>query len=499
MGEKRYLFLLVIFLFSFLMAAHQVSLLETSSVDEDVTHLYNLSVNNTDGLNNNITQVNITFDSNFSFLASSQGSDAGGDVLFVNGSTVLSWSNYSNHLILNQTNNFYFWFNATVSYPGSYNLTIQTVNSTSVVENLISIEVNDTSAPDVSFINLASFGNYSDILVLNVSVSDFSSVDSVIFNLTNSTGLSNLSFIASNIGNSWNASLNTSQFSEGIYNISVLANDSNGFLNESERVFNLTFDNTAPTGSYSCDDASPNVGDTINCTCSPIDSLSGINSAQTSYTESPSTSSIGSFTITCTFEDNAGNSGNASTSYTVSSSTGGSSGGSSSSKNFWSSTFVLDEGDLDDGYNIELSRKQRMKVMVDSEIHYIGVVEISDGEATINITSEPIQIKLLEGEAKKVDATGDDFYDLLIKLNRIEGNDANLTVTEINEAVPEASESSSGSLESGATGVEESHDNSFLDEEGSSSKFGLILVIILFVLAISYYLFKSRNFKISSF
>ena len=129
------------------------------SINEDVGFIYNISVNNTDaGQTANITQVNITFLSNtFSFIASSNGTDAAST--FTNTSSVLSWTNTSTYLI-NGSQWKYFWFNATASTPGNYNITITTVNGTQAYYYNISVRVNDTTAPVVAIVTPVSFGNY---------------------------------------------------------------------------------------------------------------------------------------------------------------------------------------------------------------------------------------------------------------------------------------------------------------------------------------------------
>ena len=487
MVEKRALLLIGIFLLGFVLAVH-VILPSSFSVNEDVTNLYNISVNNSDvGQDANITQVNITLPSSFTFLDDSNATEVVSS--FTNTSTVLSWTNSSFYLV-NGSGLIYFWFNASAATPGVYNLTVVTLNSTGTSSSNISVTVNDTTAPNVTFVNPIIRSNLSGSIILNVSVNDSSTVDTVIFNLTNSSGVQNASFTASNVSDLyWNATLNTSQFPEGIYNISVLANDSVNNLNNSEFVFNLTIDNTDPTATYSCDDSSANVGQTINCTCTPSDSLSGVDSSATSFTSAPSTSGVGTFTLTCTFADNAGNTGNQTTTYTVSSSGGGSSGGSSSS--FWSKTFVINDDDFEEGHSQELSEKQRMKVTIDSETHYVGVVDIIGDEAVINITSDPIQITLDVGEDAKVDATNDSRYDLYIKLNGINNSKANLTVESINEPVPSGAGPTTASEDEGPVTEETPSESSGV--KGDTNTTGIAIAVIVVLGGVAYFVLKRKK------
>ncbi|RLJ01675.1 MAG: hypothetical protein DRP10_03525 [Candidatus Aenigmatarchaeota archaeon] len=84
-------------------------------------------------------------------------------------------------------------------------------------------------------------------------------------------------------------------------------------------------DTTAPTISFSCTPTSVYVGETITCSCSATDNLDP--NPQVSYTAHPSTSSVGTFTTTCTAIDSAGNKNSKSISYTVRSKPSGGGGG----------------------------------------------------------------------------------------------------------------------------------------------------------------------------
>ncbi|MEK6760350.1 MAG: PGF-pre-PGF domain-containing protein [Nanoarchaeota archaeon] len=250
------------------------------------------------------------------------------------------------------------WFNASAPTPGMYNITIRffTNDSGSGMgnETNFTIIVNDTTAPSVvnftynssdTKIRTISYANVSGSVVINVSVVDngnfsltlgssareITYVNVSVFNATG--GNWNASYMASNLssfawnGNYWNVTINTAQFPDGTYNISIWANDSNGNFN-STNISLVTFDNTAPTASVVCSGSSGSTvhtGDVVTCTCSPSDSTSGVNSTATSITANPSTSSTGTFTETCNFADQSGNTASASDTYTVEQSPSGSS------------------------------------------------------------------------------------------------------------------------------------------------------------------------------
>lgn len=177
---------------------------------------------------------------------------------------------------------------------------------------------------------------------INVSIFDATiGVQSVIINITNSSGGQNGTFIATREGSTDNfvvANLNTSQFPDGEYNLTIYANDTLGNLNNSAVVQRVTFDNTPPSiSSFTCTPNPVVEQETITCTCSATDSLSGLNasygSSGVSFTANPSTTQTGSsFQTSCSTQDKAGNTASTTTTYEVQSSGSGgrSSGGSSS-------------------------------------------------------------------------------------------------------------------------------------------------------------------------
>ena len=147
------------FLFSinFISAGHIVNATGagiTFYVLEDVPFKFNITVNNTDfgatGTASNITRVNVTLPSSFSFNPPTNRTSV--NASFSNISNVLSWLNSTPYLI-NATNLFvYFEFNATALTPGTYNLSVRTLNATETYyfETNLTVVVNDTNAPVVT-------------------------------------------------------------------------------------------------------------------------------------------------------------------------------------------------------------------------------------------------------------------------------------------------------------------------------------------------------------
>jgi hypothetical protein len=235
-------------------------------------------------------------------------------------------------------------------------------------------------------------------------------------------------------------------------------------------------DTTAPTVTFTCSPLSVTVGVVITCTCSGSDSGSGVDT--TSYTANPSTSAGGTFITTCTVTDISRNSASSSVSYTVLSS------GGSSTPSFWIHTYIVndEEFEQEQGYTKEILKRERFEVSVSDETHYVGVVDLSSTTATINITSNPIQVILDIGEDIRIDLSNDGFYDLYVFLNDIINEEANLTVKSIYEEIPkgEGPVETSGEIVSGKEIVKEIE-----GKEGEKVDYWwiwLILAIIILIL-----------------
>ncbi|MEK6844037.1 MAG: PGF-pre-PGF domain-containing protein [Nanoarchaeota archaeon] len=230
----------------------------------------------------------------------------------------------------------YYTVNASI-WNGTALIYTSTANSTVI---LIDNNVNVNTTVLTSGTN-HSVKSSSGNLTLNVSIPDLvvSTIDNVRFNIVNLTGGVNSSVVASREGTGvyWSVNINTSHFSDGKYNITIEANDTLGNVNSSANGTSTTplksviFDNTKPTGTFSCTPSPVVRGDTLICTCNPSDATSGVDTS--SYTTNPSTANTGTYTTTCAITDKASNSVTLSAEYTVEGTGGGassSSGGGSS-------------------------------------------------------------------------------------------------------------------------------------------------------------------------
>jgi len=488
--------LVVIFSMVFIFAAHTVTP-TNFYIEEDNQTIFNITINNNDtGGAANITQINITIPSVCTFVTGTNNTNDtvinNGDT-FTNTTNVLSWTNFStNGFVLGSETVRDFSFNLTCSIHGNHNIVVTTLNATGTFSTTLTVEVNSThTAPNVTTPSApVNYGNYSGNLLLNFSIEDgFGEISYVFFNVTNASNTENGTFVASNYTTTqWNATIDTTQYPDGTYNITVWANDTVGNMNKSVTIHTLTFDNTKPvvgaltsvsatTSSVSFSSAVSDATTDVSSSACTVDRGGATITGTGTRTISESGLDCGhtyEYTVTCT--DSAGNNNYATASFKTSL-CGGSGSSSGPSATTWTSTYAVSSEQFTEGYTKELSSKNRMKFKIGNVYHHVGVKSITATKATIEIASDPLEIILEVGQDAKVDLDEDGVYDLYVVLNGIENNKADLTVQSLDEVVPEGEDVVT------TTGEIVIDDEEVVEEEGFDN-WGIIVIIIL-VLAVA--------------
>ena len=225
-----------------------------SANDTGDTNLVNITLNNTQGASasGNISQVNFTLPSAFTYITQTNGSSNithfPSEFIFTEATRTLSWSNFTYALINESVNMTSFWFNFSVNTPGWYNITLSVMNGTGgdsfTNYSNITIEINDTAVPEIVAANITSVTSESyerGTLLLNVSIFDYGTMCSVNFTITNSSESINATYNARLFQYYRNFTL-----SDGEYNYTAYAQDLSGAVNTTA---NLSFiiDTTVPT------------------------------------------------------------------------------------------------------------------------------------------------------------------------------------------------------------------------------------------------------------
>ena len=199
-----------------------------------------------------------------------------------------------------------------------------------------------------------------------------------------------------------------------------------------------------------------------------------------------------SYTYTVTCDDHAGNTGSASGSFLTSACSGSSgSGGSGSggSGATWSNTYSEDDEELGTKGPVskQLADNDRVKVKINNEAHHVGITGLTTTIATIEVASNPQTAALSIGDSRRFEITGDNYYDLLVTLNGISNNKANLTIASINEEVTLETEGTEQELEEDATRVAEE------GSEEKKRKLWLWIVIIVVLVGIAVGVAKAKK------
>jgi hypothetical protein len=524
--------------------------LNQTTTGEQGARIFNFTINTT-YFGTNVTDINISLwnalNYSLQFYSTTTGSNGtgntscGSDALCridfaqwgTNQNQVLRWN--GSLMLLNSTGTSlmtasYFWFNATAmpgTKPGLYNITIRVHYNNSAIalgpgvaydDINISIKINDTLKPNITrtgtttdgkfnvtfgATQILSNGTYSGNLVLNASPIDNGYISEVKFNVTwNGTTTSNLTSMYAGANTTtatgdWIYTLDTNQFPDGYnYSITSWVKDADGNLNNSATVWNFTIDNTLPAATFTCSPIDVQRGDVVTCSCTPTDSLSGIDTSLTVYTATPSTSVAGTYTQDCTFADRAGNAGTVtSNSYIVwGSSSSGSSSSSSTTPFAYTNTISQTSQDFSEMKTIQtssfsgggLAAKEKVTFKLGSQEHYVGVRTLTASSATVEVASTPTQVSLTVGQESKRDLDNDGFYDISIKLNSITNGKADLTISYLHETVPAGAANPTGTqVPTGETGTETTANNTWI--------WIVVGAVVLAVLVGSGFVFKKKK------
>ena len=99
------------------------------------------------------------------------------------------------------------------------------------------------------------------------------------------------------------------------------------------------------------------------------------------------------------------------------------------------SSGVISEEELTQGTMIQLAYEAQTQFSIAEQVHTLRVDEVTDDRVRITIMSDPLSADISVGEEKKFDVTGDDFLDVLVRLESISDGVPDLYVQRISERV----------------------------------------------------------------
>ncbi len=215
------------------------------------------------------------------------------------------------------------------------------------------------------------------------------------------------------------------------------------------------------------------------------------------------TAAVGIYTLECTALDNAGNEivhqSTTGQTFTVLSSAVTYGGEPGAEGGVTAPTFDLDFSTSDEA-NLKVPQGTIKTLTFDGKTeHQITFKEITATSATLEISSTPTTITLIVGETKNVDVNGDGTNDLVVKLNSIINDKADVTITKIKEGAEliVKQEASSPSTEQPPAGeqppAKEVTPPEVEEQGGSSAWIWITLIVIIAVVAVGYFLLKKKK------
>ena len=437
--------------------------------NEDVSNNYSIIINKSGlGSNVNFTWINITLPNNFTFTIDTNATNSTYLHTFSNmtnasGNVVLMWNSTSG-VIDNSTEKTTFSFNATAPNPGNFTIQILTLdNATQENTTSVNVFINDTTYPEITITNPTNLSNLSSATHdLNYTYTEY--LPGFCW-YSNNSGVTNSTPVT--MSTNWTNRIGM----EGINNVTVYCNDTTNNINST--MVRFTIDTINPSVSYTCSQTIISHGGSVDCSCSYSDSGSGI---ETTSSTSPNTLIYGTQTVGCTATDYAGNSASSSIAIHVIQGGGGRSGPSQGYDN----TFVEDSKELSEIGEITKSIpvRNRIRIKINNEEHNVGVKELTETTATIEVSSTPQSMVFNIGDENKFDITEDGFYDLKVKLNSITSGKADITITSINEKIPEPKKVLEKTIEQIKQG---------------KSNIWVIIGIIFIVIVVGYFILRKKK------
>lgn len=358
-----------------------------------------------------------------------------------------------------------------------------------VIPNTTAFLSDTTGASNLSqnyiFVNISAIDNVN---VSGVQIYLYNSSD--VFNNTNLTASP--------------YALNFTSLSDGVYYLNVTANDTSGNVNSSEArtiwldshnpSVNLispanesTSTSTSRTFEYNVTDSNPvNCSLFINSALVTYNSSANYSGGTNSFTRTGLAVGGYNWSINCT--DSFNNYNNSIRVFTVEELPEDSSTGSGGSP-----TYYPDSSNLESGYTANLYANWVIGFNLGTASHRLKLDSVSESSATITISSTPQQKTLAIGEGWKVELTGDNYYDLLVKLNNIVNNRANFTITSINEAISSPTSNELTGIGANNNQTATNNDNNTVGTEKKSMNsfviwtIAIVAIVVLLIILLWYY------------
>jgi hypothetical protein len=162
-------------------------------------------------------------------------------------------------------------------------------------------------------------------------------------------------------------------------------------------------------------------------------------------------------------------------------------------------TYILNDEQITIGASRALKLRDKIKFSINSEDHLITLKDFTKKTSTITIFSDPIEATLILGDSRRFDLDNDGYYEILIKLENIEGEMAEIFIMKIHELRTPQTEKQEKEKEFNAIKLkskEETTENPFLFTGNKLIDIVLVITYVLIfivIFIILYIYFKNRS------
>lgn len=166
-------------------------------------------------------------------------------------------------------------------------------------------------------------------------------------------------------------------------------------------------------------------------------------------------------------------------------SSSGSGGGGGGGGGIIYNEYEITKDELQKGISKELKENENMSFSITNKSHKLTLNRINKVSVNITINSKKINLIIYKGQTKKLNLNSDNYYELFVKLNSVNYNNANITIKKINETISDKEISDKNDTEPNSTESNLTEDES--DEpETKKIDFGkrdsLLLKIVVFLI-----------------
>jgi len=95
----------------------------------------------------------------------------------------------------------------------------------------------------------------------------------------------------------------------------------------------------------------------------------------------------------------------------------------------------ISQEDLEQGTYEKIKKGKSKKFSIDEKEHKITVTSIEENKVEVEIRSNPVKVELEIGEARKIDIDNDDYYELELKAQSAEDDEAEIYIRKIDEKI----------------------------------------------------------------